>query len=217
MNSALFQFRMLGTPVEMGWTAALLIVWIASMMSGAGWTMISIHCALIFFSVLIHEQGHAIAGRLQGMRVERIVLHGMGGFCQFDRAPQSRQGLITSLAGPAAGFALAAACWLLLALLGHRLPELVVLTLAQGVWINVVWSVFNLVPMFPMDGGQALLHGTRLAMGRNRKAIAVTKWVSLITSVVVALWGFLVWNSTFVLVIALLSAVQSWQLGRLSR
>ena len=217
MSSALLRFRMFGTPVEMGWTAALLSLWIATMMSGAGWALIAIHCALIFFSILIHEQGHAIAGRLQGMRVERIVLHGMGGLCEFDRAPQSRQGLITALAGPAAGLALAAMCWVLLLLLGHRLPDIVVLTLAQCVWINWVWSLFNLVPMFPLDGGQALLHGTRLAMGRSRKAIEVTKWVSLGTSILVGIWGYWVWDSTFILIIALLSAVQSWQLGRLSR
>ena len=44
--------------------------------------------------------------------------------------------------------------------------------------------------MFPLDGGQALLHGTRLAMGRTRRAITITKWISLGTSVAVALWGF---------------------------
>jgi stage IV sporulation protein FB len=216
MSDAIFRFRMLGTPVEVGWTAALLMIWIATTMEES-WDRVLVSTAVILVSILVHEQGHALAGRAFGLGVQRIVLHGLGGLCQFERAPADREGLVTSLAGPAAGLLLAAACWgALLGLEGGDSPSIAVDFLAQGMWINLIWSLFNLLPMFPLDGGQSLLYGSRLAVGPGSLSLSITRWVSLLTAALVGLWG-LAMGMLLVPLIAAYSAWQAWQLGRSRR
>jgi stage IV sporulation protein FB len=215
MSDALFRFRMLGTRVEIGWTAVLLMVWIATMTANAGWGRVILHTGVILGSILMHEQGHALAGRALGLRVHRIVLHGMGGLCQFDRAPRDREGLLTSLAGPLAGLGLAALSWgLILGTGGGTGAETIDDVLYLSLWINLIWSLFNLVPMYPLDGGQALFYGLRIGLGPGRKALEFTRWISMGTAAAVGLYSFLVWGLLIVPLIAAFSAYQSWKMGR---
>ncbi|MCI0492021.1 MAG: site-2 protease family protein [Planctomycetes bacterium] len=76
--------------------------------------------AVVFLSILVHELGHAFLQRRFGGH-PRITLYGMGGLASCndcDRSPRSQ--IMISLAGPVAGFLLAAAVMLLLNLTGHR-------------------------------------------------------------------------------------------------
>lgn len=103
----------------------------------------------IFGSVLLHELGHALAGRLYGIETRDITLYPFGGVARMAGARLAPvPELVVSLAGPAVNFILAG---LALALAGLEVPvarELAVL--------NIVLGVFNLLPAFPMDGGRVL-------------------------------------------------------------
>lgn len=108
--------------------------------------------AIVFVSILVHELGHAFVARRLGMRVGGIFIHGFGGHVTHSGG-QAHHRLAVSLAGPGAGLslglpALAAAC------LGAW-PAPLHSFLFDVIWVNVGWSLMNLLPMLPLDGGKA--------------------------------------------------------------
>jgi len=106
-------------------------------------------------SILVHELGHAFAASHWGT-VYRITVHGGGGLTEWRvlGTPCWRKTVAVSLAGPMAGFLLAASAWAAQTLL-LSVPWLWIA--ASGLcWLNLAWSLFNLLPVYPLDGGQAL-------------------------------------------------------------
>jgi stage IV sporulation protein FB len=133
--------------------------------------------AAVFVAILVHELGHAAAMRAYGF-FPWITLYGMGGLTSHDRGfSSSAKGLqplgqsLISLAGPGAGFALAALLVLAVKVAGSagydviiflsRLGPYVLLPNAKlanfinsTLFICVVWGAVNLLPIYPLDGGQ---------------------------------------------------------------
>ncbi len=125
----------------------------------------------VFGSVLLHEFGHALAARHYGIQTRRIVLWPLGGVAQLEADPRTpKQELHIALAGPAVNFAIAAALWVVVNLLGLPAYGL----LASLIVANLSLGLFNLVPAFPMDGGRILraFLATRIG-GRRATDIAV--------------------------------------------
>jgi Zn-dependent protease len=164
--------------------------------------------AVIIVSILVHELGHAFVARRMGLGPVRIVLHGFGGLTHFSKRPDNRQGVIVSLAGPVAGMALGILSWLIAgAILGPQSHFLTVLGFQLLIWINIFWSFFNLLPMYPLDGGQVLWHALALKMppGRARR---ITKQISMATSVGVGVYA-LISGYLFVALICLFTYSQN--------
>src|SRR3954469_18046330 len=122
-----------------------------------GWEMLA-WIFVVFVSVLAHELGHAIVGRLYGGRPE-IRLEAFGGvtFPQLRRRPGPGKQFILSLAGPVAGLALGGACWALVAYWPPEPGSPTAFTMGYFMYVSLVWAGFNLVPMLPLDGGQMML------------------------------------------------------------
>lgn len=123
-----------------------------------------------FFSILIHELGHAWCMRAFGGRAA-IMLHGLGGFAVSDRRFKRAQEIAVSLAGPVVQilFGLSFVAFLMarfdyssITELQRGLPykELGVFDnwLIDVIQVSLIWGIFNLIPIFPMDGGQVLFH-----------------------------------------------------------
>ena len=114
---------------------------------------------LFFVCVVLHELGHSLTARRYGVRVPRILLLPIGGMAEFDRIPRKpSEELLITIAGPAVNFVLAA---LLLPMVWHDLwsqeeiAEYTVSNLIQQLWLaNLFMGAFNLLPVFPMDGGR---------------------------------------------------------------
>jgi Zn-dependent protease len=123
---------------------------------------------VLFASLIVHELGHALAARRQGIRVERIELFLFGGFTQMSRDAMSPgEDFKIAAAGPLATFLFVLLCLALdLAIVGpHRLIHAaaldgtvkitpVLLALSWLLFWNVLLLAFNLVPAFPLDGGR---------------------------------------------------------------
>lgn len=126
-------------------TAALL----GSLYGGADITRIAIWIGVIFLSVFLHELGHAAAARYFGGK-PHIELHGLGGTTSTDTPEHTalRDVLIT-LAGPAAGALSALGLYLL-----YRAQPSAILAGAMN--LNIFWTLVNLLPIQPMDGGAVL-------------------------------------------------------------
>lgn len=125
--------------------------WGAPLVWGAGLAA----ALLLFGSVLLHELGHSVAAKLQGIEVSSIRLFMFGGVASIERESRTPGGAFqVAIAGPVVSLGLFA---VLLGLagtlpLGHPLGRMAA-NLAQ---INLVLAIFNLIPGLPLDGGQVL-------------------------------------------------------------
>ncbi|MBM4427784.1 MAG: hypothetical protein FJ031_11190 [Chloroflexi bacterium] len=191
----------------------------------------------IFISILVHELGHALAFRRYGQD-SYIVLHFAGGLTvpetvafssKYARvATTPNQQIIISLAGPFAGFFLATAVLVIGLSLGGAITftpllgfipfPLLMMPAGFGLlssffmallWINIFWGLINLVPVYPLDGGQV---SRNILIQRDPWNGARTSlWVSVITGGAMALVGFLALGSIYMAFLFALLAFQSWQ------
>ena len=179
----MFRFTLLGFPVSIHWmfwlTAALLSGQIDNLSKpGALWQM-GIWMAVVFLSVLWHELGHVIFQRKFGARPE-IMLVAFGGLAvphggQFNRG----QSFIIAAAGPAFGLLL----WGASEIFFHFSPPQTDLqaSLSGMLWVvNLFWSLVNLLPILPLDGG----HMMQAALGPKR--VKVVAAIGMVTAGAVA-------------------------------
>ncbi|MBE7482211.1 MAG: site-2 protease family protein [Polyangiaceae bacterium] len=181
--------RAFGIPIRVHLTFLLIVAWAAFSWGGRhgfhGALFGVISTLALFVSVTLHELGHGVAAQRRGLRVLEIVLLPLGGVAALDGKPaRPRDELWIALAGPAVNFALAVvlggaavglhAMGLLdVAKIRGLVPSWSTL-LALLVLGNLSLGLFNLLPIFPMDGGRvlrALLAG-RFGMARG------TRWAA---------------------------------------
>jgi Zn-dependent protease len=134
-----------------------------------------------FFSVLIHELGHASVMRSFGDRRVGIVLYAFGGFAQGSQRFTRGQDILLTAAGPSLQIAAGLAVHFLLEILEPSISWFTYLA-AQFVFVSIFWAILNLVPIVPLDGGRLCAGIT----GRPKLALRI----SLVTVVVLAV-GFL--------------------------
>jgi hypothetical protein len=158
---AVLSFSLFGFPVRVRFEFAIVAALLGSM-GGANSAEIAAWVVVVFVSVLFHELGHAVVAKSAGYH-PWIELHGMGGLTHCERGestppPSWRTDLAIALAGPFFGLALGGAVWLA----NRSVPMLHDQEMARDVvrdllWANVGWSVLNLVPILPYDGGLAAM------------------------------------------------------------
>ena len=111
--------------------------------------------ALLFFlALLLHELGHAVQARREGMEIEGITLWLFGGVAKFTGPFRSAGAEFRiAIAGPIVTLLLAV---IFVALAVAGLPTEVDGVLAWLGYVNVALLVFNLLPALPLDGGRVL-------------------------------------------------------------
>ncbi len=163
--------------VDAGWflTLFLVIIWLSpSFRSALGssstvaYLTTVVSALLFFFSLIVHELGHAIVARRQGIEVRNIQLFLFGGLTQMSREARSPgEEFKIAVAGPLATlFMVLLFAGIDLAIVGPNLlwdairltPNIkltpVLLSLSWLLLMNVIVLLFNLVPAFPLDGGR---------------------------------------------------------------
>jgi len=140
--------------------------------------MAVVAAVLFFVSLLLHELGHALQARRDGMEIEGITLWLFGGVAKFKGMfPSAGAEFRIAIAGPLVSLALGLG-FMALALVGG-LTSSVDGTLMWLGRINLILLVFNLLPALPLDGGRVLrsalwyfqrdfASATRLAAGIGR-------------------------------------------------
>ncbi len=169
---------------------------------GGGWTDISFSLTFVIIllsAILLHEMGHALAAKTQGAIGVTITLWALGGLCSSRRDSLPRRELIILIAGPAVSFALAWGCHLAISYLGARNPALLVQSdgsptmagtaLLLGYFVNLRLGIFNILPIFPLDGGQITFQAARLFVGDRKAAV-----FSLVLAVVGAI-AYVGWDA----------------------
>jgi len=188
-------FRLGKIPVHIQPSFFLIAVFFAGIY-GTDLRILAAWIAIVFVSVMLHELGHATMGLGFGLSPS-IQLHGMGGTTSWSGGPALSTGkrILISLAGPFAGFALAA---LVRYGLGPRVfPPTPLGTFVYDnlLFVNFGWGVLNLLPMLPLDGGNVMTQVLNaLTGGRGERPARIVSIVLASLAIPVALlvgywWG----------------------------
>ena len=174
----------------------------------------------LFAIVLLHEFGHALACRQTGGVADRIVLWPLGGIA-FVNPPRRAAAMLWSIAaGPLVNVVL--------------LPVLTILLFAVGVpndssatdmsrfvfhvwWINTGLLIFNMLPIYPLDGGQILRSLLWFPLGEIR-SLQIASVIGLVGSIALAGLGLFLGMDIFwtaIMSLFLISrAIAGWQYAR---
>ncbi|MDR1271004.1 MAG: site-2 protease family protein [Planctomycetaceae bacterium] len=170
---------------------------------------IALWVAAAFVSILVHELGHALVFRHVYRVPSQIIFHGMGGMTVPFISHQKRYGffgllyeIFLSAAGPLAGFVLAG-FFILISLSiqsgetffendivhnGLNVRSIIDVFIFNVVSISIFWGIFNLLPIYPMDGGQISREFFSFISPRN--GVANSLILSMITAILFAVLAF---------------------------
>lgn len=192
-------FKLLGFSVRADWSWLLIFVLITWSLAGSLFpaeypglvdatylAMGFVGAVGLFGSIVLHELGHAVAARRNGVEMTGITLFVFGGVAHMrDEPPSPRAEFVIAVAGPIVSVILGG---LFLALYAagttYAAPASVNGVLAYLGWINLIVVAFNLVPAFPLDGGRML----RAALWHYKGNL---RWATRITSALGSTFGTL--------------------------
>ncbi|MDP0490117.1 MAG: hypothetical protein Q7Q71_03595 [Verrucomicrobiota bacterium JB023] len=233
----MLRFTLFGIPVVVEpwfWLTTFLLGGGINWLSGGSSSellWILVWMVVAFFSILVHEYGHALTARKHSGGHNHIRLWGMGGLAYHEGSRQTREARLATIAmGPGAGLTLfCLTCLVMLFVYGHStgLSLVKYLTIPYSgfltpealdyvsrneasvrlfrilIYINFWWSLLNLLPVFPLDGGQLLAEYT------GKPKLAHT--VGFITAGAMAAFAFLFLKSIFIGVLFGFLALQNLQ------
>jgi Zn-dependent protease len=206
----LFNFR--GHSVSVSFTYLILILFYMSNPGTVEENLVAVFA--VTFSILWHELGHAFAFQRYNCGPSEILLHGFGGVTSnaFAGHLPRNKAMMVSLAGPLAGL-----------ILGIPLIGVYYLKLSYGpgaertlldvllfymIVINITWSVFNLFPIWPMDGGMIF---RQFISKWSFKSYYYTGWLSifLLAPLIILM---MTWHQTFMAIVLAFLAFECLQL-----
>lgn len=146
--------------------------------SSSTYLAMAVGSAVLFFaSLVLHEMAHSLLARAYRIPVRSITLFLLGGVAQITREPSKPLAeLAVAFVGPLTSAALGAAflgAWYLMGGGGGGPLNIVVVSLGG---MNLVIAAFNLLPIFPMDGGRIFRAGVWLVTGNPVRATSVAAW-----------------------------------------
>ncbi|MBW4581229.1 MAG: site-2 protease family protein [Tildeniella nuda ZEHNDER 1965/U140] len=144
---------------------------------------------LLFSSVVLHELGHSLVARAQGIKVNSITLFLFGGIAAIEQESKTPgKAFQVAIAGPAVSLCLAA----LLGTIAYAIPSSTnaVNVLATDLaWTNLILALFNLIPGLPLDGGQVLKAAVWKFTGSRFKGIHWAARTGKVLGWLAILWG----------------------------
>jgi Zn-dependent protease len=211
---ALPLFRVAGIQVYLHWSWLLVAYYEigtrVNRYDWMGWNVVEY--LTLFGIVLLHEFGHALACRQVGGQADRIMLWPLGGVAFVQPPPRPGALLWSIAAGPLVNLVLVpvtvgAAVVAHLAGIGASFPDLEHLLTSVAV-INAGLLIFNMLPIYPLDGGQILQALLWFAIGQGRSLMAAGIIGLLGAAGVVVL--AVVLQDTWLGIIAFFVAWQAW-------
>ena len=147
---------------------------------------IEIYTMIMFFAI-IHELGHMVVGLLMGMKPEKLEIMAYGVSVSFKLMPKDynrkiKRGnqlelkkILVALAGPITNFMIIA---IVLQMNMNLVSTLMIL------YSNLVLILFNLLPIYPLDGGRLIKGILHIFLGKM-KAEKYTNYISFVTLMIV--------------------------------
>jgi Zn-dependent protease len=168
-------FQLFGITVFLHWSWFLVAIYEIdqqSRYSSVTWSVLEY--VALFGIVLLHEFGHSLACRSVGGRADQIVLWPLGGVAYVNAPARPGATLWSIAAGPLVNVALVpvlSAFWILTSTSGAATSDFAVFARSLNA-INAVLLLFNILPIYPLDGGKMLQAFLWFFVGRARSLMA---------------------------------------------
>ncbi len=173
-------FRFAGVDLYLHWSWFLVAAYEIQSRKGsyssAAWN--ALEYLALFLIVLLHEFGHALACRQVGGTADQIVLWPLGGVAYVNPPQRPGATLWSIAAGPLVNVVLLPVLFAAV-LIGRSMGWALSMTdayqfLRAVLWIDVSLLVFNMLPIYPLDGGQILRSLLWFVLGRGRSLMVTT-------------------------------------------
>ena len=171
MKQSFKLFNFVGSPVELSYWFFLLFLILPVP------TVIA-----VFISILIHELSHAYVADRLGWMVSGIKIDLFTGSAAIDTNIHEKDSIPVVAAGPLSNLALA----IVSIFIGVFFPYNFLVTM---VVVNILLFLFNILPIYPMDGGRILRDTLYLKLKNRRKSVRISAVVSLITTALVLFYA----------------------------
>ena len=194
-------FRFAGIDVFLHWSWFVVAVFEISggFKSYSSVTWNALEYLALFLIVMIHEFGHSLACRQVGGKADHIVLWPLGGVAYVNPPPRPGATLWSIAAGPLVNVVLLPIL-AMICLFGRSLGWAAAMPNAYAfLWtvlaINAGLLVFNMLPIYPLDGGQILRSLLWFVVGRARSLMAATVigFIGAAGLIMFALWRQSIW------------------------
>ena len=178
-----------GTSLDVDFSFFLLIFLFAVRDYDRGLAYALVWIPVIFISILFHELAHAGTIAMFGYGSSHVILGGMGGVTINERKARPWHDMLISAAGPLSSFALAWICRLIYngVPFAQHDPMLRVL-LPLMYWAGIVWGIFNLLPIPPLDGGKAFRNLLRTIL-RENTAFIISVWIAMVVGAGIVIYA----------------------------
>lgn len=139
--------------------------------------------AIIFFSLIVHEFGHALTARYFGA-MPVVILEAFGGKAVFNSYGMSlKQKFLITLNGPLIESFLIVLPYSILKMGTFDHHPHITYFLQMTMYLNLWWCLMNLLPIMPLDGGQLLRYFLEMKFGE--KGFRASLWIGIGCAVVV--------------------------------
>jgi Zn-dependent protease len=191
-----------------------------------------IYLVTLYFSLLVHEFAHVTSGTWFGYHTRRVLLFPLGAMAEMSSLVVDPDEFVVALAGPLASALLGGLAWGGIYVAGGpvmaslRLMPEILLTL---VVINFCLAAFNLLPVFPMDGGRMLRSGLafvlclvlprqahRSFLLATRVAVRYVGWPLALGMILLTVFGTHLWGHIVLFsLLPLMGEAEYWLLRQL--
>lgn len=208
----LFKLRGIQVSVHWTWFVALYFLYqFSGLADSLGWFLATY--LSLFGIVLMHEFGHAFACRSVGGEAGDIILWPLGGVA-FVKPPPRPGALLWSIAaGPLVNVVLVPITIGLLLVTEFALPPEQFEDFRQYVivvaGINLGLLIFNMMPVYPLDGGQILQSILWFFMSRS-KSLRIAATIGMVVGIAVVILAFLA-RDWWMVLIAIFVCSQAWR------
>jgi Zn-dependent protease len=194
-------FRFAGVDLYLHWSWFLVAAYEIESRSGryssVAWN--AVEYLALFMIVLMHEYGHALACRQVGGTADQIVLWPLGGVAYVNPPQRPGATLWSIAAGPLVNVALLPVLYTAVLLArsagwANAMPDVYQL-LRAVLWIDLSLLIFNMLPIYPLDGGQILRSLLWFVLGKGRSLMVTTVLglLGIVGLIGLALWLRSVW------------------------
>jgi Zn-dependent protease len=152
--------KFLGVPIEFHWST-LFMPMAAYNLFGLSWTGLAFAVCIVL-SVFLHEFGHILAARQFGAGTSHVTFSWFGGAAHIQRTLSFQKEIWVLLAGPAVNLLIALLLW------ASFYASFFTVFSGYLLVLNVGLAIFNLLPIYPLDGGQILHHLIAIRKGRRK-------------------------------------------------
>jgi Zn-dependent protease len=189
-------------PLYVHWSALLLVYFAvqwANTSRGFDAPLFLLLLTVLIMGIVLHELGHGLTAKALGAFGVTITLWAFGGLCKSTRDSLPRRELLIVAAGPAVSFALAAIGyfgpelieriqpgWLI----DNGNPSLLLEFLYYTYLINLWMGIFNVLPIYPLDGGQLVFNFMHLVTGKQLIARKVCLTLAVFGALAFILYRF---------------------------